>query len=135
MSAITYTAARRLVDRALTLAEEKQAPIAAVVVDRSGAIVMAARVDAAAPVMVELAQRKAALAAAVGAPTAVLAKMAETDPILAGGLRSVGDHLLLPGGVPVMGPGGVPEGALGIAGGHYDIDHELAAESVRRTGG
>jgi glc operon protein GlcG len=131
MSTITSVNARRYVDKAMAIADERQAPIAVVVVDRAGTIIAAARSDATAPIMVELARRKAALSAAVGAPTAVIITMAKTDATLDAGLRSVSDHLLLPGAIPVIGPGGVPEGAVGIAGGHYTVDQEICELTVR----
>jgi uncharacterized protein GlcG (DUF336 family) len=131
VSTISSINARRYVDKAMAIAEERQAPIAVVVVDRAGTIVAAARSDAAAPITVDLARRKAALSAAVGAPTKMIVMMAKTDPVLAAGLQSVPDHLVLPGGMPVIGPGGVPEGAIGIAGGHYDVDEEIAEATVR----
>jgi glc operon protein GlcG len=131
MSTISSINARRYVDKAMKIADERQAPIAVVVVDRAGTIIAAARSDAAAPIMVDLARRKAALSAAIGAPTKMIVMMAKTDPVLAAGLQSVPDHLLLPGGVPVIGPGGVPEGAIGIAGGHYEVDTEIAEATVR----
>jgi len=123
--------ARRYVDRALALAEERQAPIAVVVVDRGGTVIAAARSDGTAPIMIELALRKAALSAAIGVPTSLAVKMATNDEVMGHGLRSVKEHLLLPGGAPVMGPGGVPEGAVGIAGGHYDVDQAIVEETVR----
>jgi glc operon protein GlcG len=128
---ISSTNARRYVDKALKIAEERQAAIAVVVVDRAGTIIAAGRSDGAAPVMVDLARRKAALSAAVGAPSKMVVMMTKTDPVLAAGLQSVTDHLLLPGGIPVIGPGGLPEGAIGIAGGHYEVDEEIAEATVR----
>lgn len=117
----------------MKIADERQAPIAVVVVDRAGTILAAARSDAAAPITIDLARRKAALSAAVGAPTKMIVMMAKTDPVLAAGLQSVPDHLPLPGGIAVIGPGGVPEGGIGIAGGHYDVDAEIAEATVRAT--
>lgn len=131
MGMISSTNARRYVDKAMKIADDKQAAIAVVVVDRAGTIIAAARSDAAAPIMIELARRKAAMSAAIGAPTSIIADMAATDPILAGGLRSVPDHLLLPGAIPVIGPGGLPEGAVGVAGGHYTVDAEIVEATVR----
>jgi glc operon protein GlcG len=128
---ISSTNARRYVDKALKLAEERQAAIAVVVVDRAGTIIAAGRSDGAAPIMVDFARRKAALSAAIGAPTKMVVMMAKTDPVLAAGLQSVTDHLLLPGGIPVIGPGGLPEGAVGVAGGHYEVDEEIAEATVR----
>jgi glc operon protein GlcG len=131
VSTISSTNARRYVDKAMAIAEERQAPIAVVVVDRAGTIIAAARSDAAAPIMVDLAKRKAALSAAVGAASATVCVMAKTDATLAAGLTSVPEHLLLPGAIPVIGPGGVPEGAVGIAGGHYTVDQEICELTVR----
>lgn len=131
MSTISSTNARRYVDKAMKMADDKQAAIAVVVVDRAGTIIAAARSDGAAPISIELARRKAAMSAAVGAPTALIADMAATDAILGAGLRSVSDHLLLPGAIPVIGPGGIPEGAVGVAGGHYSVDVEIVEAVVR----
>lgn len=135
MSAISSLNARRYVERAMSIAEERQAQVAVVVVDRSGTIIAAARTDAAAPIAVELAQRKAALSATLGVATHLVVKMAATDAVLANGLRSVPQHLLLPGAVPVIGPGGIPEGAVGIAGGHYELDQAIAEATVKGSRG
>jgi uncharacterized protein GlcG (DUF336 family) len=130
-SEISSLNARRYVDKAMAIADERKAPIAVVVVDRSGSIIACARSDGAAPIMVTLAQRKAALSAAVGAPSKLICMMAKTDATLAAGLASTSEHLLLPGAVPIMGPGGIPEGAVGIAGGHYDVDADIAEATAR----
>ena len=131
MSVISSINARRYVDRAMHVAGERQASIAVVVVDPAGTIIAAARTDGTAPIMVELAQRKAALSAAIGVPTHVAVKIAAADPVMQAGLLSVREHLLLPGGMPVIGPLGVPEGAVGIAGGHYDLDQQIVEATVR----
>jgi glc operon protein GlcG len=131
MTTMSTANARRYVDKALAIADERKAPIAVVVVDRGGTIIAAARTDSAAPFMVELARRKAALSAAVGTATKLIMMMAANDPALGAGLRSVPEYLLLPGAMPVIGPGGVPEGAVGIAGGHYEIDDEICEATVR----
>jgi uncharacterized protein GlcG (DUF336 family) len=128
---ISAATARRYVDRAMAAATERKAAIAVVVVDRSGAIVAAARTDDAAPFSVELARRKAALSATVGTATKLIVKMAASDPALGAGLRAVPEFLVLPGAMPVIGPGGVPDGAVGVAGGHYEIDDEICEAAVR----
>ena len=131
MSTISSVNARRYVERAMQPAADHQAVIAVVVVDRAGTIIASARTDAVAPIMVELAQRKAALAAAIFTATLVDTPMAAADPVLQAGLASVREHLLLPGGMPVIGPLGVPEGGVGIAGGHYELDQQIVEATVR----
>jgi glc operon protein GlcG len=131
MSTTSLGTAQHIVAKALALANEKQAPIAVVVTDRAGIIIAAARTDTAAPIAVELARRKASLSAATGTPTHLIVMIGKTDPILEAGVRSVADHLALPGGMPIIGPGGIPEGAVGVAGGHYSVDQEIVEAAVR----
>jgi glc operon protein GlcG len=131
LNIISSTNARRYVDKALQIAEERQTLIAVVVVDRAGTIIAAGRSDNAAPIAIELARRKAALSAALGAPTHLVVMTCKSDPVLAAALPTVSDHLLLPGGMPVIGPGGIPEGGVGVAGGHYEIDQGIAEATVR----
>jgi glc operon protein GlcG len=131
MSATSLGTAQSLIAKALAAANDKQAPIAVVVTDRAGIIIAAARTDNAAPIAIELARRKASLSAATGTPTNLIVMIGKTDPILEAGVRSVADHLALPGGMPIIGPGGIPEGAIGIAGGHYSVDQEIAEAAIR----
>lgn len=126
---IDLTIARDAVDAAVRAAAQSGVPAAAVVTDRAGTIVAAARMDGAAPLTVELARRKAHLAAALGAPTHVIAEMAAADATLAAGLASIGDVLVLPGAVPIVREG-VPVGALGVSGGHYSQDRTIAEAAI-----
>ncbi len=80
----------------MAIADDCHAPVA-VVVDRAGTIISACRSDGAAPIMVDLARRKAALSAALGAPTTLVAMLARTDPMPAAALQSVPDHPVQPG--------------------------------------
>lgn len=129
MSDIDLATAQDLVQRALDAARSQDAAIAVVVVDRGGHPVAAARMDGVSFVMSDVARRKATMAGALGAPTSAVAEMAKGDALLAAGFTGSDDVIALPGGLPLLGAGG-PIGAIGVAGGHYSVDDDIATKAV-----
>lgn len=125
MSQVDLATAQGLVRKAVEAAQSQGVPIAAVVVDRGGHVVAAARMDGVSFLMTEVAQKKATLASAMGAPTHAVAEMASGDPLLAHAFSGQANIVALAGGLPIAGDAG-PIGGLGVAGGHYSQDQAIA---------
>lgn len=129
MSTVDLATAQDLVTKAVEAARAQGVPVAAVVVDLGGHVVAAARMDGVSFVMTDVAQRKATMASAMGAPTHAVAAMASGDPLLAAAFTGSDDVIALGGGLPVMGDAG-PMGGLGVAGGHYSQDQAVAEAAM-----
>ena len=113
-------AACRAIDRAAVVA----------VVDRGGNLIALQRGDSVGPHNTAAAQRKAFTALSTKTKTGVLAERAQNDPS-SRNLNTVGDLLLLGGGVPVTLKGDVI-GAVGVAGaGGASNDEDCAAKAVQ----
>lgn len=129
MSNVDLATAQGLVTKAVEAAQDQGVPVAAVVVDRGGHIVAAARMDGVSFVMTDVARKKATLSSAMGAPTHAVAEMATSDVLLAAAFTGSDDVIALGGGLPVMGEAG-PVGGLGVAGGHYTQDQAVAEAAM-----
>jgi len=129
VSQVDLATAQSLVTKAVEAARAQGRPAAVVVVDRGGHVVASARMDGVSFVMADVARRKATLSSAMGAPTHVIAEMAQGDPALANAFTGSSDVIALGGGFPIMGDGG-PIGGLGVAGGHYSQDQAVAEAAV-----
>jgi uncharacterized protein GlcG (DUF336 family) len=124
-----YTIAEAVVAAAVKAASEKDMKIAAVVVDSGGHVVASARMDGCNFLAYGMATRKAVTSGVMGAPTAFLAEHMATDPIIHNALLSDPNIVLLGGGLPVM-IEGVLAGGLGVSGGHYSMDMEVADTAI-----
>jgi uncharacterized protein GlcG (DUF336 family) len=122
---MSYDIAQKLVADAVAAAQERDMKIAAVVVDTAGHQIAAARMDGVNHIAFDMAFRKARTSGIMGAPTHVLAERMTQDPLISAALGSHPDVILLGGGLPVPGVGG-----LGVSGGHYTKDQEVAAAAV-----
>jgi glc operon protein GlcG len=118
---VSYGSAKKVLDRAIELASQKAARIAVVVVDDAGNVIVSARMDGVGRMVYDLARRKAVTAASLGAPLDKLVENVGGDPVLMNALSRHPELLLLPGATPL--PGG---GAVGIGGGDYKDDQEIA---------
>jgi uncharacterized protein GlcG (DUF336 family) len=119
-----------LARRMITAAEEKAREIAVAmniaVVDESGVLKAFSRMDGAALLSVQIAQDKAYTAVGFGMPTHGWFDFIKDDPPLAAGATSGIDRLVIfGGGYPITIDGAVV-GAIGVSGGHYSQDQEVA---------
>ena len=117
--------AQTAVNRALDAAREMDLSVAVVAVDGSGHVVASARMDGVPRVVFDLARRKAATSASFGAPLADLVQNMRQDPVLHEAIATSPDLILLPGAAPLQGGG-----AIGVGGGHYTQDQEIADRAV-----
>jgi uncharacterized protein GlcG (DUF336 family) len=96
------------------------------VVDESGVLKAFSRMDGAALLSVQIAQDKAYTAVGFGMPTHGWFDFIKDDPPLAAGAPSGIDRLVIfGGGYPITVDGAVV-GAIGVSGGHYSQDQEVA---------
>lgn len=96
------------------------------VVDESGVLKAFARMDGAPLVAGQVAQDKAYTAVGFGIPTDQWHEFIKDDPPLAAGAPTGIDRLVIfGGGFPIMIDGALV-GAIGVSGGHYSQDMEVA---------
>jgi uncharacterized protein GlcG (DUF336 family) len=119
-----------LARRMITAAEEKARAMGVAmniaVVDESGVLKAFSRMDGAALLSVQIAQDKAYTAVGFGMPTHGWFDFIKDDPPLAAGAPAGIDRLVIfGGGYPITVDGAVV-GAIGVSGGHYSQDQEVA---------
>ena len=118
--------AQRMIAAAEAKAAELGVPMVIAVCDESGVLKAFSRMDGAALLSVQIAQDKAYTAIGFGMPTDGWHEFIKDDPPLAAGAVGGIDRLVIfGGGYPIR----VDErivGAIGVSGGHYTQDMEVA---------
>jgi uncharacterized protein GlcG (DUF336 family) len=127
--------ARRMIVAAEAKAEELGVPMNIAVVDESGVLKGFSRMDGAALLSVQIAQDKAYTAVGFGMPTHGWYDFIKNDPPLATGAPSGIDRLVIFGGGYPISIDGVVVGAIGVSGGHYTQDQEVAEAGLAIAGG
>ena len=118
--------ARRMIAAAERKAGELGVAMNIAVLDESGVLKAFSRMDGAALLSVQIAQDKAYTAVGFGMPTHGWFDFIKDDPPLAAGAPSGIDRLVIfGGGYPITVDGAVV-GAIGVSGGHYSQDQEVA---------
>jgi uncharacterized protein GlcG (DUF336 family) len=118
--------AREMIDAAERKATEMGHPFVIAVVDDSGVLKAFSRMDGAALLSVQIAQDKAYTAAGFGLSTDGWHDFIKDDAPLAMGAAPGIDRLIVfGGGFPIM-VGGKIAGAIGVSGGHYSQDMDVA---------
>jgi uncharacterized protein GlcG (DUF336 family) len=118
--------ARRMIVAAEEKAGELGVPMNIAVVDESGVLKAFSRMDGAALLSVQIAQDKAYTAVGFGMPTHGWHDFIKDDPPLAAGAPAGIDRLVIfGGGYPITIDGAVA-GGIGVSGGHYTPDQEVA---------
>jgi uncharacterized protein GlcG (DUF336 family) len=119
-----YSHAASVLEAGISACETNGIKAAIVVVDLAGNIVAAARLNGATYLSYNMAHLKAKTSAGFAMPTSSMAERM-TDPLIVAALAKDPNVVLLGGGHPVR-HNGVLVGGVGIAGGHYSMDAELA---------
>ncbi len=123
---VTTELARAMIDAAERKAAEMGHPFVIAVVDDSGVLKAFSRMDGAALLSVQIAQDKAYTAAGFGLSTDGWHEFIKNDPPLAMGATSGIDRLIVfGGGFPIMIDSQIV-GAIGVSGGHYTQDEDVA---------
>jgi uncharacterized protein GlcG (DUF336 family) len=118
--------AKAMIDAAERKAAEMGHPFVIAIVDDSGVLKAFSRMDGAALLSVQIAQDKAYTAAGFGLPTDAWHDFVKDDAPLAMGAAPGIDRLIVfGGGFPIM-IGGKLAGAIGVSGGHYTQDMDVA---------
>ena len=127
-----------LARRMITAAEERARAMGVAmniaVVDESGVLKAFSRMDGAALFSVQIAQDKAYTAVGFSMPTDAWHPFIEDDPPLASGAVGGIDRLVIfGGGYPIV-VGETIVGAIGVSGGHYTQDMEVAQAGLAAVG-
>jgi uncharacterized protein GlcG (DUF336 family) len=123
---ITSDLAHRIVAAAEAKANEMGHPFVIAVVDDSGVLKAFSRMDGAALLAVQVAQDKAYTAVGFGLPTDGWHDFIKDDPPLALGAPAAIDRLVVFGGGYPISIGGKLAGGIGVSGGHYSQDMDVA---------
>jgi uncharacterized protein GlcG (DUF336 family) len=125
-SSVSTGLARAIINAAEQKAAQMGHPFVIAVVDDSGVLKAFSRMDGAALLSVQVAQDKAYTAVGFGMPTDAWHEFVKDDPPLAMGAPSGIDRLIVFGGGYPIKVGDAVVGAIGVSGGHYTQDMEVA---------
>ncbi len=131
---ITSDLAHRVVAAAEAKAQEIGHPFVIAVVDESGVLKAFSRMDGAALLSVQVAQDKAYTAVGFGLPTHGWYDFIKDDPPLASGAPTGIDRLVVFGGGYPIKSGDHIIGGIGVSGGHYSQDMEVAEAGLAAAG-
>src|SRR3954454_22113541 len=133
-SSISTEAAHQAIAAAEAKASEMGTPMVIAVVDDGGVLKAFSRMDGAALLSVQVAQDKAYTAVGFGMPTHGWHDFIKDDPPLADGAPTGIDRLVIfGGGYPITVDGQVV-GAIGVSGGHYSEDQQVAEAGLQGSG-
>ncbi|HVI33910.1 GlcG/HbpS family heme-binding protein [Phenylobacterium sp.] len=132
-TSITAEAAEQLLRAGEAKAREMGIPMVLAVVDESGVLKAFSRMDGAALLSVQIAQDKAYTAVSFGIPTHGWFDFIKDDPPLLHGIVNTPRLVVFGGGYPVQVDGAVV-GGLGVSGGHYDQDMQVAEAALAALG-
>ncbi len=133
-SSVSTDLAHRMIAAAEAKAEEIEVPMVIAVCDESGVLKAFSRMDGAALLSVQIAQDKAHTAAGFGMATDAWHEFIKDDPPLADGAVGGIDRLVVfGGGYPVV-ISDATVGAIGVSGGHYSQDMEVARAGLAVLG-
>jgi uncharacterized protein GlcG (DUF336 family) len=125
-ASISTEAARRAIEAAEAKAAEIEVPMDIAIVDDSGVLKAFSRMDGAPLLSIQIAQDKAYTAVGFGMPTHGWHDFIKDDPPLADGAPDGIDRLVIfGGGYPIKFDGQLV-GAIGVSGGHYEQDQQVA---------
>jgi uncharacterized protein GlcG (DUF336 family) len=119
-----------MIDAAERKATEMGHPFVIAVVDDSGILKAFSRMDGAALLSVQISQDKAYTAAGFGLSTDAWHDFVKDDPPLAMGAAPGIDRLVVFGGGYPIKIGDAIVGAIGVSGGHYTQDMEVAQAAL-----
>jgi uncharacterized protein GlcG (DUF336 family) len=122
--------ARRMIALAEEKAEEMGHAFVVAIVDESGVLKAFSRMDHAPLLSVQIAQDKAYTAAGFGLPTDGWHDFIKNDPPLAAGATTGIDRLVVFGGGYPITVDNRTVGGIGVSGGHYTQDMEVAQAAL-----
>ena len=126
---ISMEAAQSIVTAAIQKALEIGVPMVIAVCDADGTLKAFARMDGAALLSVRIAQQKAWTAISFGMATHEWHDFIKDDPPLLHGIVHQEDLIVFGGGYPIK-EGDEIIGGIGVSGGHYTQDQEVAEAAL-----
>ena len=133
-ASVSSDLAHRIVAAAEAKAADMGVPMNIAVCDESGVLKAFSRMDGAALLSVQIAQDKAYTAVGFGMPTDGWHEFIKDDPPLAAGAVGGIDRLVIFGGGYPITVGDKVVGAIGVSGGHYTQDMEVAQAGLAILG-
>ncbi len=133
-SSVSSELAQRMIAAAEAKANEIGTPMVIAVCDESGVLKAFSRMDGAALLSVQIAQDKAYTAVGFGMPSDAWHGFIKDDPPLAEGAVGGIDRLVIFGGGYPIKLGDQIVGAIGVSGGHYSQDMEVAQAGLSVLG-
>lgn len=124
-STITIEAAQRMIAAAEVKAVEMKVPMCIAVCDSDGTLKAFSRMDGAALLSVQIAQDKAYTAISFGMASHEWFEFVKDDPPLLHGIIKSDRLIVFGGGFPIKTGDGIV-GGIGVSGGHYTQDMEVA---------
>jgi len=132
---VTAELARVMIEAAERKAAEMGHPFVIAIVDDSGVLKAFSRMDGAALVSVQIAQDKAYTAVGFGLSTDGWHEFIKDDPPLAMSAPTAIDRLVAFGGGYPIRVGDTVVGGIGVSGGHYTQDMEVAQAGLAAVPG
>jgi uncharacterized protein GlcG (DUF336 family) len=133
-ASVSTELAHRMLAAAEVKAAEIDVPMVIAVCDESGVLKAFSRMDGAALLSVQIAQDKAYTAVGFGMPTDAWHDFIKDDPPLAdGAVGGIERLVIFGGGFPIKSNEQVV-GAIGVSGGHYSQDAEVAEAGLAVAG-
>ncbi|TQR82713.1 heme-binding protein [Mycobacterium hodleri] len=133
MTAITLSAAAKVVEAATAKATEIGQPMNIAVVDDGGHLVAFARMDGAIKASIDISTKKARTSILMNAPTAALMPLVQPGAELYG-LEQLSGGLVIFGGGMLLTEGDVVIGAIGVSAGSVEQDISVAEAGVAALG-
>jgi uncharacterized protein GlcG (DUF336 family) len=133
---ISAAAAAKAIRAAEAKAKEIGVPMCIAICDESGVLKAFTRMDGAALLSIQIAQDKAYTAVGFGMPSDQWYPFIKDDGPLALGIPKVDRLIIFGGGYPIRvnGADGPIVGAIGVSGGHYTQDMDVAKAGLEAVG-
>jgi uncharacterized protein GlcG (DUF336 family) len=133
MTAITLSAATKVIEAATAKAEEIGQPMNIAVVDDGGHLVAFVRMDGAIKASIDISTKKARTSILMNAPTSALMPLVQPGAELYGLEHTSGGMVIFGGGIPLT-QGDLVVGAIGVSAGSVDQDVSVAEAGVAALG-
>ena len=130
---ITADAAQIALSAAITKAKQMGFAMSVAVCDESGVLKAFIRMDGASDASLRISQDKAYTSASLGTPTHSFWDFVKNDPPLLHGIVNYPRIIVFGGGYPIK-EGGKVIGGVGVSGGHYSDDMEVARAALQAIG-
>jgi uncharacterized protein GlcG (DUF336 family) len=125
--------AQKLIEAAIAKSQDLKKAMCIAIVNEAGQLKAFHAMDGAPHLSIQIAQDKAYTASSFGIPTHVWWDFIKGDPPLLHGIVHTPRLVIFGGGYPVMEDGQMI-GAIGISGGHYSDDMEVARAALDAIG-